>query len=129
MAVQDSAGVHRASRRSSDEPRSEGIWGALARKAKSILQDDGAAEEGRAPGRSPLQKLGIPGDGARVGAPEGPQKPESPGIQKRIGAITSSLGYIGGTIGNALEVSKHQNSLFFNIFFCIFFMRPRLGAE
>ncbi|CAA7409191.1 unnamed protein product [Spirodela intermedia] len=100
----ESARTHRTSMKSSEEPRSEGLWGALTRKAKSILQDDGTADEGRGPGRNPLQKLST-GDGGQqpCRSPEGLQKPESPGIQKRIGVLTSSLSYIGGTIGNALE--------------------------
>ncbi|CAA6672030.1 unnamed protein product [Spirodela intermedia] len=71
---------------------------------RSILQDDGTADEGRGPGRNPLQKLST-GDGGQqpCRSPEGLQKPESPGIQKRIGVLTSSLSYISGTIGNALE--------------------------
>lgn len=35
------------------------------------------------------------------------QKIESPKLQKGLGAIASSLNYIGGTIGNAIEVSFH----------------------
>lgn len=31
-------------------------------------------------------------------------KTESPALQRGLGAIASSLNYIGGTIGNALEV-------------------------
>lgn len=35
---------------------------------------------------------------------------ESPKLQKGLGAIASSLNHIGGTIGNALEVSFRRNS-------------------
>lgn len=40
---------------------------------------------------------------------EGRQKTENPALQKGLGAITSSLTFIGGTIGNALEVSLEVN--------------------
>ena len=36
---------------------------------------------------------------------ESRQRAEGPALQKGLGAIASSLNYIGGTIGNALEVS------------------------
>lgn len=39
--------------------------------------------------------------------PESQQKPDNPGLQKGLGALASSLNYIGGTIGNALEVSLY----------------------
>lgn len=35
---------------------------------------------------------------------EGRPKTDNPKLQKGLGAIASSLNYIGGTIGNALEV-------------------------
>lgn len=39
--------------------------------------------------------------------PENSRKADNPALQKGLNAITSSLNYIGGTIGNALEVSFH----------------------
>ena len=46
---------------------------------------------------------------------ESHRKMDSPKLQKKgLGAIASSLNYIGGTIGNALEVSFCAN-LFFQI--------------
>lgn len=36
---------------------------------------------------------------------ESQRRAEGPALQKGLGAIASSLNYIGGTIGNALEVS------------------------
>lgn len=38
-------------------------------------------------------------------------KTENPTLQKGLGAFTSSLNYIGGTIGSALEVC-HCKSMF-----------------
>jgi hypothetical protein len=43
--------------------------------------------------------------------PENSRKADNPALQKGLNAITSSLNYIGGTIGNALEVSFHCMSV------------------
>lgn len=37
-------------------------------------------------------------------SPESRRKTDNPALQKGLDAITSSLNYLGGTIGNALEV-------------------------
>lgn len=46
---------------------------------------------------------------------EGQPKTDSPKLQRGLGAIASSLNYIGGTIGNALEVGVFIVSLNLNI--------------
>lgn len=51
-------------------------------------------------------------------SPESRQKTDGPTIQKRLDAFASSLNYIGGTIGNALEVG-----------FCSFVFFSSLGGE
>jgi len=86
-----------------------GFWGALARKAKSLLDEDGSAGQHESPTGQQ-----SPRDDASVGVqhPRSQQllgetwKSETPPSQKRSEAITSSLNYIGGTIKNALEVSS-----------------------
>lgn len=82
-----------------------GFWSAFTRKAKSVL-DDNVAQQSETPGKTRHQVL----ETSRADqlhqtykSPESYQKRESPKIQKGFGAITSSLNYIGGTIGNALE--------------------------
>ncbi|XXG40089.1 hypothetical protein AAC387_Pa01g0889 [Persea americana] len=82
-----------------------GFWSAFTRKAKSVL-DDNVAQQSETPGKTRHQVL----ETSRADQlhqtyklPESHQTMESPKIQKGFGAITSSLNYIGGTIGNALE--------------------------
>ncbi|XP_068668825.1 uncharacterized protein [Aristolochia californica] len=84
-----------------------GFWGVLARKAKSILDDDNVAKQFEAhnrPARSQTPETPTASQyDESYRSPEGSQKLESPKLQKGLEAITSSLNYIGGTIGNALE--------------------------
>lgn len=103
----DSNNYEYTSVKSLSEPK-HGFWGGLARKAKAIIEDDNAAQQFETPGRTRLQMS----DTATTGqchnlshSPESQRKPDNPALQKGLDAITSSLGYIGGTIGNALEVS------------------------
>lgn len=42
-------------------------------------------------------------------SPERHRRVDNPTIQKGLGALTSSLHYIGGTIGNALEVGRSSD--------------------
>ena len=49
------------------------------------------------------------------------RKPDNPSIQKGLDAITSSLNYLGGTIGNAFEVILHKVYCFYH-----FVILPRL---
>lgn len=50
-------------------------------------------------------------------SPESRRKTEGPALQKGLDAIASSLNYIGGTIGNALEVGSYVFSC--SIFFVV----------
>ncbi|KAI7984289.1 hypothetical protein LOK49_LG15G01045 [Camellia lanceoleosa] len=101
----DSNNYEYTSVKSLSEPK-HGFWGGLARKAKAIIEDDNAAQQFETPGRTRLQMS----DTATTGqchnlshSPESQRKPDNPALQKGLDAITSSLGYIGGTIGNAIE--------------------------
>lgn len=88
-----------------DEPK-RGFWGVLARKAKSIIEDDSVAEHRETPERRRLQMSDKEKRGeynSQYQSPEIRRKAENPGLQKGLDAIASSLNYIGGTIGNALE--------------------------
>jgi hypothetical protein len=86
-----------------------GFWGALARKAKSLLDEDGSPGQHESPTGQQ-----SPRDEASVGVqhrrsqqfPGETWKSETPPSQKRSEAITSSLNYIGGTIKNALEEGR-----------------------
>ncbi|CAL5353304.1 uncharacterized protein LOC114297217 [Camellia sinensis] len=91
--------------KSLSEPK-HGFWGGLARKAKAIIEDDNAAQQFETPGRTRLQMSDTATRGQCDNlshSPESQRKPDNPALQKGLDAITSSLGYIGGTIGNALE--------------------------
>ncbi|XP_028122598.1 uncharacterized protein LOC114319748 [Camellia sinensis] len=95
--------------KSLSEPK-HGFWGVLARKAKAILDDDNAAQQSETPGRMRPQMSGTETRGQYHNpyhSPESHRKRENPALQKGLGAITSSLSYIGGTIGNAFEEGRN----------------------
>ncbi|XP_043697995.1 uncharacterized protein LOC122648819 isoform X2 [Telopea speciosissima] len=83
-----------------------GFWGILARKAKAILDDDNAAQQFETSNKTTPQVLET-STGGRFQQPylssESGRKSENPKIQKGLDAITSSLNYLGGTIGKSLE--------------------------
>ncbi|KAI8574131.1 hypothetical protein RHMOL_Rhmol01G0330600 [Rhododendron molle] len=101
----DSASHEYTSMKNLSEPK-HGFWGGLARKAKAIIDDDNDAKQSETPGRTRPQTSGTE-TRSQYHSPnhshEGHQKTENPALQKGLGAITSSLTYIGGTIGNAFE--------------------------
>ncbi|KAE9463659.1 hypothetical protein C3L33_04431, partial [Rhododendron williamsianum] len=101
----DSATQEYTSMKNLSEPK-HGFWGGLARKAKAIIDDDNDAQQSEKPGRTRPQMSGTE-TRSQYHSPnhshEGRQKTENPALQKGLGAITSSLTFIGGTIGNALE--------------------------
>ncbi|KAL0370884.1 UNVERIFIED_CONTAM: hypothetical protein Sangu_0406500 [Sesamum angustifolium] len=84
----------------------QGFWGVLARKAKSIIDDDGnMARPHDTPGGTTLHtsdRSKTDQYDSKYDSP-GRQKKDGPALQKGLDAIASSLNYIGGTIGNALE--------------------------
>ncbi|PIN20826.1 hypothetical protein CDL12_06493 [Handroanthus impetiginosus] len=93
----------------------QGFWGVLARKAKAILDDDdNTAQPHETAGGTTLQTSdGNKKDQYRSAhdRAESRRKTDGPGLQKRLDSIASSLNYIGGTIGNALEegITKVEN--------------------
>ncbi|KAF6172627.1 hypothetical protein GIB67_041950 [Kingdonia uniflora] len=106
-AKQDSTSYEYTSMKNLNESKF-GFWNVLAKKAKSILEDDNVAQQLDTPGRSRAPILDT--STAAVGrfhdshrSPESGQKTESPSLQKRLNAISHSINYIGGTIGNAFE--------------------------
>ncbi|XP_045823107.1 uncharacterized protein LOC123915879 [Trifolium pratense] len=83
-----------------------GFWGALARKAKSIIEDDSLTRQSETPGTTRSQIPGVTSRGKDQNLShleEGNLKRDSPAIYKGLDAITSSLSHIGGTIGKSLE--------------------------
>lgn len=83
-----------------------GFWGVLARKAKSIIEDDSSTRQSETPGTTRSQIPGVTSRGKDQNLShleEGNLKRDSPAIYKGLDAITSSLSHIGGTIGKSLE--------------------------
>ncbi|XP_049372548.1 uncharacterized protein LOC125837487 isoform X1 [Solanum verrucosum] len=85
----------------------QGIWGVLARKAKSIIDDNNTDQPHLSEVRTRMQHMP---DSATIGQqydrkqlPESGRKAEGHKLQKGLDALASSLNYIGGTIGNAFE--------------------------
>ncbi|PWA62503.1 hypothetical protein CTI12_AA362860 [Artemisia annua] len=101
----DSTRYGDTSTKNSDEPK-RGFWGALARKARAIIDDEDADQQYETPERR-RQQMSNTASKAQYSSqyqlPENSRKADNPALQKGLNAITSSLNYIGGTIGNALE--------------------------
>ncbi|KAL1558751.1 hypothetical protein AAHA92_09178 [Salvia divinorum] len=103
--VKDPSIYDHAPKKSINESK-HGFWGVLARKAKSIIDEDNyTAQKHETPrettfGASDRSKRGQ--YHSTYDSPDS-RKPEGPGIQKGLDAIASSLNYIGGTIGKSLE--------------------------
>lgn len=112
------------SRKSKDESK-HGFWGSLARKAKAFLDDD----EGNEPQQlksDETSKQTISGTGAGTGraaavaadrhhdaypAPEnGRSKAENPALRKGLGAISSSLNYIGNAVEEGFTVVENRTA-------------------
>ncbi|XP_042045303.1 uncharacterized protein LOC121791411 [Salvia splendens] len=85
----------------------QGFWGALARKAKSIIdEDDDTAQQHETPTETTFESSDRSKKGqyhSTYNSADNRRKTEGPGIQKGLDAIASSLNYIGGTIGKSLE--------------------------
>ncbi|RVW56450.1 hypothetical protein CK203_072544 [Vitis vinifera] len=113
----DSTSYEYTSMKSSNESK-YGFWGALARKAKAIIEDDNEAQQPEAQQPEHLERTSRQGPGTVTGqhhnqyhSPEGHQKTGAPKIQKGMDVIASSLNYIGGTIGSyfLLFISKQMS--------------------
>ncbi|KAF5446538.1 hypothetical protein F2P56_032157 [Juglans regia] len=105
VSLQDSRPSEYTSMRSLNESK-HGFWGALARKAKAILDEDSVPQQIQTPESIRPRVPGTATTGKYQNSShsdERRRKIESPKFQKGLGAIASSLNYIGGTIGNALE--------------------------
>nr|GLL42852.1 uncharacterized protein LOC109162745 [Ipomoea trifida] len=100
----DSSNYGYTSTKSFNEPK-QGFWGALARKAKSIIDDDIVdRQQHEAVGRTGTQQMSD--TTTRDKLPESQRKPENHKLQKGLDALASSLNYIGDTIGNAFEEGR-----------------------
>ncbi|CAH8264253.1 unnamed protein product [Arabidopsis lyrata] len=89
------------SMKSLNEPK-RGFWGSLASKAKAFLDEDDPNQLPQSPKRTE-QNIPSPTTSGTKEAGQTGRKSENPSLQKRLDAITSSLNYIGGTIGTVVE--------------------------
>ncbi|KZV44949.1 hypothetical protein F511_27262 [Dorcoceras hygrometricum] len=92
----------------------QGFWGVLARKAKAVLDDDKVVQphetaRGTTVQTSDRTKKGQYHNG--YNSPESHQKTDNPSLHKGLNRIASSLNFIGGTIGNALEAVSNQEGI------------------
>ncbi|KAL0537565.1 hypothetical protein IC582_026544 [Cucumis melo] len=123
-SVQDSKAYEYTSMKSLNESK-HGFWGALARKAKAILDDDNGVQQPEAPGRMREQGFGT-GTGAGAGAgagsatrakyhnrsqsDESQPKTENSSFQKGLGALASSLNYIGNAFEEKLTAVENKTA-------------------
>ncbi|XP_038901686.1 uncharacterized protein LOC120088449 [Benincasa hispida] len=115
-SVQDSKAHEYTSMKSLNESK-HGFWGALARKAKAILDDDNVIEQPEAPGRMREQGFGT-GTGSatrakyynRSQSDESQPKAENSSFQKGLGAIASSLNYIGNAFEEKLTAVENKTA-------------------
>ncbi|KAJ0878484.1 hypothetical protein HanRHA438_Chr10g0440321 [Helianthus annuus] len=90
---------------STNEPG--GFWGVLARKAKSILDDDNALRSSQTPSSVKTETVSTSNQAEhRYESFENSRKMDNPKLRKGLDRLTSSLNQIGGTIGNALEEGR-----------------------
>ncbi|MED6118715.1 hypothetical protein PIB30_005187 [Stylosanthes scabra] len=101
----ESRGYEYTSMKNMNESKN-GFWGALARKAKSIIDDDNITSPSEAPRTTRSQAPGIASRAKFQNSDhleESNLKRDGPTFFKGLDAITSSLTQIGGTIGKSLE--------------------------
>ncbi|KAL1545109.1 hypothetical protein AAHA92_21871 [Salvia divinorum] len=105
-AAKDAYIYDHAPKKSINESK-QGFWGALARKAKSIIdEDDDTAQQHETPTKTTFESSDRSKKGqyhSTYDSTDSRRKTDGPGIQKGLDAIASSLNYIGGTIGKSLE--------------------------
>ncbi|XP_019426220.1 PREDICTED: uncharacterized protein LOC109334749 isoform X2 [Lupinus angustifolius] len=105
MSREDSRSYEFTSLKSLNQTKN-GFWGVLARKAKSIVEDDNATRHSEMPA---ISRSHLPGVASREKFQssnhfeENNLKKGTPTFLKGLDAFASSLNHIGGTIGKSLE--------------------------
>ncbi|GKB66209.1 hypothetical protein Tco_0927621 [Tanacetum coccineum] len=90
---------------STNEPG--GFWGVLARKAKTILDDDNAPRRFDTPTSVKTETVSTSNQVEhRYESFENSRKLDNPKLRKGLDRLASSLNHIGGSIGNALEEGR-----------------------
>ncbi|KAJ9167422.1 hypothetical protein P3X46_022076 [Hevea brasiliensis] len=91
----------------------QGFWGNLARKAKSILEDDNAPQQVDSPRRAP-QHVPHASTKPKYQNPypyhDSQRKTESPTLQKGLNAISSSLNYVGNAVEEGLTKVENRTA-------------------
>ncbi|KAK3444739.1 hypothetical protein EUGRSUZ_A00820 [Eucalyptus grandis] len=84
-----------------------GFWGVLARKAKSILEDEDVAQQFENPSRTMPQVIDGPVDGQHTHQiSESFKRMDNPRFRKGLDRITTSLNQIGDTFEKAFEEGR-----------------------
>ncbi|KAJ0681126.1 hypothetical protein HanPI659440_Chr16g0632251 [Helianthus annuus] len=90
-----------------EEPK-RGFWGALARKARAIIDDDDdVAQQYETPERRRQQLADME---AKSQLPENRRKADNPALQKGLNAITSSFNYIGNALEEGMAVVENRTA-------------------
>ncbi|KAJ4832525.1 hypothetical protein Tsubulata_000081 [Turnera subulata] len=82
-----------------------GFWNVLARKAKSIIEDDNVSQVGVAPLRS-SPRFQMPDNDQQQVRPDGLRRIDSPTFRKGLDKITTSLNQIGDSFERAYEEGR-----------------------
>lgn len=88
-----------------------GFWDIVARKAKIILEDDDPQQHTESTEPVCRQENEITmgrKDGAQLPGTESYRKPDKPVLRKGIGAIASSLNYIGNALEEGLNIVENK---------------------
>ncbi|KAI3676338.1 hypothetical protein L1987_85944 [Smallanthus sonchifolius] len=103
-AKDDSTRYDNPSTKNLDEPK-RGFWGALARKARAIIDDDDVVQQYETPERRRQQLSDME---AKSQLPENRRKADNPALQKGLDAITSSFNYIGNALEEGMTVVENR---------------------
>ncbi|GLT80692.1 hypothetical protein SLA2020_521170 [Shorea laevis] len=93
----------------------QGFWGSLARKAKAFLDDDDSQpQQFESGGRAIKQQMSERPAPDRYQnayqAPRNHSKTDSAALQKGLGAITSSLNYIGNAVEEGFTIVENRTA-------------------
>ncbi|KAM7521962.1 hypothetical protein LguiA_011864 [Lonicera macranthoides] len=111
-STKDSTSHKYTSMKSLDENK-QGFWGVLARKAKAIIEDDNAGQHRESPGRTGHQ-ISDRATRGQYNDPyqsrESSQKTDNPALQKGLGAIASSINYIGNALEEGMTIVENRTA-------------------
>ncbi|XP_012077797.2 uncharacterized protein DDB_G0271670 [Jatropha curcas] len=86
-----------------------GFWGSLARKAKSILEDENGPQQVESPQQVPHNSTKTKYQNPYP-SQESHRKTDSPKLQKGLNAISSSLNYIGNAVEEGLTIVENRTA-------------------